>query len=121
MKYVILQQTRTGFFFPFIFGGDVVHADAVKYTMRSQKCKLFGAGFCTVRPNKFDVLTHGSSESLGIGPHPEDAVLLGLFLFHGISGLALSNALMAIDMGLDPFEPMPRGTPKLQIPRVKKK
>jgi hypothetical protein len=89
VKYIILESDM-GFEHPMVFDDAVTHKDAVP---RDFTGKVVGAGF-VVKGKDGIWKTKDRSDSLNVGPRPEDSTILSLFLSEGMSGLDLQNYLM---------------------------
>jgi hypothetical protein len=94
MKYVILEDKRSGYSVPVVFDESLVHKEMVRGLGKTHR--LISAGFCHFKQDKGWVVEGGrKSDSLNIGPHRQDQTILTLFLDRGLSGLDLQNLLMA--------------------------
>jgi len=101
MKYVIGQQELSGYYLPIVFTEEIVHAVVAKVLTKHQ-ARVLSAGFVSRRDGRWCV-DDRKSESLNLGPAPDDVVILNLFLEQGLSGLELQNMLTMIEL-------MTRGT-----------
>ncbi len=98
MKYVIGRSYLTGIIVPVVFAENGIHklfANALKKS--GDRLEISSAGFVYKVGSNWEVSTD-ESDSLGIGPKPEDQVILTLFLDSGLTGLDLQNTLAFLAM-----------------------
>lgn len=102
MKYIIIQDQKTGYYYPITFSEDIVHLHvglvAIAMKKEHKNCKVIGAGFVKQlhQSEKWEV--YGNSESLDIGPSPIDCEILNAFLVQNLSGLSLMNYLQFLEI-----------------------
>lgn len=91
MKYIMIKNQDQ--YFPVVFPDMLTHADVAKNFMgagdpRHLPGRVVSAGF--VHPSTYE--TSGRSESLNLGPQPEDSLLIQTFLRQGEGMLMFISA-----------------------------
>lgn len=94
MKYVIGLHPVLGWPLPAVFDESINHcdvADALRRSMEDFQMTIRSAGFVYINDLGGVVVSDRPSGSLGIGPRPDDILVLIPFLLEGLSGLSLLN------------------------------
>lgn len=94
MKYLIAEAEKgVGWPIPIVFDETITHKH-VAQAIRKDHLKTISAGFVVWRPKeKIWIVPNLQSESLKMGPGPDDLLILNLFLKEGLSGLNLMNMM----------------------------
>lgn len=110
MKYIMAYDPTREYFLPTVFPEEVTHAVVGLALNHKQKLKIRSAGFVHFYDKKWFV-PDTPSLSLKIGPHPEDELILRLFLTQGLAGLDLKNmiAFLAIEAAKSQKSPLALG------------
>jgi hypothetical protein len=101
MKYVIAENPTTGHLYPVVFDESIVHLAVAEGLTRHRPrtIKLRSAGFVRWDGARWNVDADENSESLGgMGPQPNDELVLNLFLRDGVSGLDLANLVAFVEI-----------------------
>jgi hypothetical protein len=101
MKYVIAENPTTGHLYPVVFDESIVHLAVAEGLTRRwpRTIKLRSAGFVRWDGARWNFDADEKSESLGgMGPQPNDELVLNLFLRDGVSGLDLANIVAFVEI-----------------------
>lgn len=97
MKYVILENIITDHKLAMVFDDALVHSLVVNTLLQLQETlRVRSAGFVK-KPVNGVCETYGMSESLGVGTHPDDSIILSLFSA-GMNSLEVQNYLAFLEI-----------------------
>lgn len=104
MKYVIIQDAKTGTEYPILFPDSLVHKDVAMYMLSNlnnnhsvaiEDCRISSAGF--INSIDLNVEPTGNSESLGIGAKYDDKAFIQTLDYNGGRRDCCETILMALD------------------------
>lgn len=95
MKYILGKHATTGYWVPVVFGDEMIHQLAALALKKSNpRVDLISAGFVHFdQKERAWVVGSQQSDSLKLGPTPDDELVLNLFLGQGLAGLDLNNMI----------------------------